>query len=111
MRIEITREGGIAFFPGLSKPRTVDLRELAPEQAESIERCVHAARFFELPSVVGPTSPGGADRTRYTLTIDEDGKRHSVQIVEPVEDPHLRALLDQLREVEKAQRAAERART
>ncbi len=110
MRIEFKREGGLAFFPGLSTPRAVDSRDLPAEQAETLERRVHAARFFEQPAVVGAVPPGGADRTRYTVTIEEGGRRHTVQLNEPVEEPQLHALLELLKQVEKEQRQAARAR-
>ncbi|MBZ4417360.1 protealysin inhibitor emfourin [Myxococcus sp. RHSTA-1-4] len=97
MRIELKREGGLAFFPGLSRPRGVDLGELPPDTAEAISRGVQEARFFEQPSTPGPASQRGADRTSYTVTIDDGGRRHSVQLVEPVEDPRLRALLELLK--------------
>lgn len=110
MRIELKREGGLAAFPGLSKPWTVELQALPAEQAEVIERSVRTARFFEQPPVVGAAAPGAADLTRYTLTIEEGGQRHSVRLIEPVADPHLRDLLALLKQVEGAQRRAARAR-
>ncbi|QSQ27574.1 hypothetical protein JY651_22840 [Pyxidicoccus parkwayensis] len=108
MRIELKREGGVAFFPGLSRPHSVDLESLPPETAEALQRAVREARFFEQPAVVG-TATRGADRTRYTVTIEDDGgQRHTVQLVEPVEEPQLRALLELLKQAEKAQRASAR---
>jgi hypothetical protein len=111
MRIEFKRDGGLAFFPGLGKPQVVDLGELPPEKAEALERSVRDARFFEQPPTVGMTSRGGADRICYTVTIEDGGRRHSVQLSEPVEEPHLHALLDLLKQAEKERREAARART
>lgn len=108
MRFELKREGGLAFFPGLSKPRPVELRALPSEQAEAVERSVHEARFFERPPVMGAASPGGADRTRYLVTIEEGERRHSVLLTEPVEDPPLRSLLELLKKVDLEQRRAAR---
>lgn len=107
MRIEFSREGGLAFFPGLSKPQAVDLGALPPERAEALERAVGAARFFELPPTVGTAS--GADRTSYTLTIQEGERRHTVRFIEPVEEPHLRALLELVKQLEKERRREARA--
>lgn len=107
MRIEFKREGGLAYFPGLSRPRSVESRELPPAQAEALEAQVRAARFFELPSVVGASSPG-ADRMRYTLSIEENGRRHTVQFLDPVEEPQLRALLELVQKLEKEHRAEAR---
>lgn len=108
MRIELKREGGLAFFPGLTKPRSVDLETLPPDTAEAIRRGVQEARFFEQPAAVG-TASRGADRTRYTVTIEDGGRKHTVQFLEPVEEPNLRALVELLQKVEKEQRAAARA--
>ncbi|RKG91878.1 protealysin inhibitor emfourin [Corallococcus terminator] len=101
MRIELKREGGVAFIPGLNRPRLFNLADLPPAQAEAITRSVQAASFFERPARVGTASKGAADQTRYTLTIEEGGRRHSVQLLEPVEDASLRALLDLLKQVER----------
>lgn len=101
MRIEIKREGGFAFVPGLNRPRQLDLRDLPPAQAEELARSVHAASFFEQPARVGVASKGAADQTRVTLTIEEEGRRHSVQLLEPVQDPHLRELLALIKKAER----------
>ena len=109
MRIELKREGGLAYFPGRSRPQAFELGELPPEQAAALEARVRAARGFEQPSLVGASHAGGADRIRYTLTLEDGGRRHSVQLIEPVEDPHLRSLLDLLKQLEKERRASARA--
>jgi len=94
VRIQLSQEGGLAAFPGLSRPRSVELSELPAEQAEAIEHGLRDARFRELPAVVGGGSASkGADQRRYTLTVEEGPRRHSVELVEPVEDPRLRELL------------------
>ncbi len=110
MHIELKREGGIAFFPGLARPRTIDVEALPPETADAIRRGVQEARFFEQPATVGTASRGAADQTRYTVTIEDGGRRHSVQLLEPVEEPHLRSLLELLQRAEKAHRATAHAR-
>ncbi|NVJ21670.1 MULTISPECIES: protealysin inhibitor emfourin [Myxococcus] len=95
VRIQLSQEGGLAAFPGLARPRSVELSELPTEQAEAIEHGLRDARFRELPAVVGGggSASKGADQRRYTLTVEEGPRRHSVKLVEPVEDPHLRELL------------------
>lgn len=102
MRIELKREGGPAYFPGLARPRSVDLERLPAEQAEALREGVRAARFFEQPPVVGATPRGAADTRRFTLTVEEEGRRHSVQLVEPVEEPRLHALLELVKQAAKA---------
>ncbi|MFB1485346.1 protealysin inhibitor emfourin [Corallococcus sp. RDP092CA] len=105
MRIELKQEGGLAYFPGLARPRSVDLTALPPATAEALQREVREARFFEQPATVGGGPTAGADRTSYTVTIeDDDGRRHSVRLVEPVQEPHLRALLGLIQEAQREQR-------
>ncbi|NOJ81390.1 protealysin inhibitor emfourin [Myxococcus xanthus] len=111
MHIEIKREGGPAYFPGLARPREVDLTSLPPEQAEALRQCVQAARFFELPPVVGALPPGAPDARRFTLTVEEGGRRHTVQFIEPVEEPRLHELLEQVTKAERAQRRGARPGT
>lgn len=101
MRIELKRDGGVAFLPGLNRPRVFNLEELPPAQAEALTRSVHAASFFQQPAVVGAAAKGAADQLRYTLTVEEGGRRHSVQLLEPVKDPHLHALLELLKQTER----------
>jgi hypothetical protein len=109
MRIELKREGGLAFFPGLARPKSLETGALPPETAEAIQRGVRDARFFEQPASVGTAARGSADQTRYTVTIEDEGRRHTVQLLEPVEEPHLRALLELLKKAEKEHRASARA--
>ena len=42
---------------------------------------VQEAGFFELPAVIAASSRG-ADRFQYNLTVEDNGKRHSVEIHE-----------------------------
>jgi hypothetical protein len=97
MHIELKAEGGIAHFPGLSKPAVIDTDQLPAEEARQLEDLVKAARFFDLPPTVGSPHPGAADFRKYTITIEDGPNRRSVQMVTPVEDGDLRRLLDYLR--------------
>ncbi len=105
MHIEFKTEGGIAHFPGLTKPIIIDSRQLSESEAAELNRCVEAARFFALPAQMGKPAPGAADYYRYTITIEANGQRHTVQITEPMTDPKLRELLGFLKAQAKAQRA------
>lgn len=105
MRIQFKMEGGLAYFPGLSQPVTIDTDRLFEEEARELARLVYAARFFELPGEAGSPQRGGADYRRYTITIEDGGQEHTVQLVDPVTEPHLQALLANVRA--KALRAAQ----
>ena len=101
MRIEFETEGGLAYFPGLSKPVAVDSSDLPEAQAAELERLVRAVGFSALPPTVGTLSKGAADYQQYTVTVEEGGQRHTVRFTDPVDDPNHRALIDTLRTLAK----------
>ena len=91
MRIEFSQAGGIAYFPALNKPITVEVDQLDVKDAEELKRLVDASHFFDLPAAIGLPVKGMADYQFYTLAISDNDRQHSVRILVPVEDP---ALLD-----------------
>jgi hypothetical protein len=97
MRIQFKMEGGIASFPGLSKPITIDSDQLPQQESDELKRLVNATHFFNLPAVIGSPAPGSADYFLYTITMQDDGKQHTVRLTDPIEDPNLRALLTYFR--------------
>src|SRR6266851_434722 len=102
MRIQLKMEGGIAYFPGLNKPIAIDSDQLLEQESDELKRLVNATRFFDLPTVMGSPSPGAADYRQYTITIQDEGKQHTVHLTDLIEDPNLQALLTYL----KARRSA-----
>ncbi len=52
MRIQLKIEGGLAYFPGLSKPITIDGNALPPQEADKLKQLLDAAHFFDLPPVL-----------------------------------------------------------
>ncbi len=108
MRIEFTLEGGIAYFPALSKPVPIEVDRLDKSEGEELKRLVEAARFFDLPATVGEPARGAADYQHYTLTIEAGGRRHTVRVLVPAQDPALRDLLQAVQKQVKAARAAGR---
>jgi hypothetical protein len=94
MRIEFKREGGFAYLPGLRKPVSVDSEQLSPEDAGELERLLREADFFNLRATPSAPPPGAADYQTYTLTIEDAGRRHTVQFTDAEPDPALRALVD-----------------
>jgi hypothetical protein len=97
MRIQFKMEGGIASFPGLSKPITIDSDQLPKQESDELKQLINATHFFDLPIVVGLPSPGSADYIQYTITIQDEGKQHTVHLTDLIEDPNLQALLTYLR--------------
>lgn len=102
MRIKLKTEGGIAFFPGLAKPVTIDTGEVGTQVREELCRLVESARFFDRPQPEPPTR--GADRRTYTVTIAEEGRERTLRLTDPVGDPGMSELLGKLRELAKAAR-------
>jgi hypothetical protein len=97
MQIQFKMEGGIAYFPGLSKPITIDSDTLPRQESDELKRLVNATRFFDLPTTMSLLSPGAADYRQYTITIEDNGKQHTVRLTDPIEDTNLQALLTYLK--------------
>lgn len=108
MRIEFAVEGGVAYFPGLAEPVIVDVELLGEDEAEQLKRLIEAARFFDLPAVVGSAAPGAADYRQFILAIDDGSKKHTVRVLEPIGDPALQELVQAVQKHVKAIRAAKR---
>jgi len=96
MVVRFVKEGGLAYFPGLPKPVSIDTNQLKKEDAEELEGLVEGARFFELPTEIGSMPSGAADYFTFTITIDKSGRAHTLRIVEPVTDPALLKLVEWL---------------
>jgi hypothetical protein len=105
MQVTFQSEGGIAHFPGLSRPTTMASDQMTAPQAAELRDLVEAAGFFERPAQVGKPAPGAADYRQYTITVDADDRRHTVKLIEPVDDPDLQRLVRFLQEQAKALRA------
>jgi hypothetical protein len=96
MRIHYSVSGGLAYFPGLARPRTLDTAALPPEIGADLANAVLASGFFALPHEVGVLPPGAADVRQYTLTIEDNGRAHTVQILDSVQEPTLQDLLQRV---------------
>jgi hypothetical protein len=93
MRVIFTTEGGVSFFPGLSRPVTIDAATLTQEERNELDRLIDEAGFFTLPAEAGKPAKGAADYRQYTITLEEQGRRHTVKASDPVDDPKLRNLI------------------
>jgi hypothetical protein len=96
MRIQLQTSGGIAYFPGLAGPRTIDVDALDPKTRDTIKRLIREADFFSLPAEA-PVRPGAADHCTYQLTVEDGARRHSISVCDPVAPPPLQQLIDLLR--------------
>jgi hypothetical protein len=96
MRIELQREGGVAFFPGLNRPIVMDTDTMSEDEANKLKELVASARIFDCPEQVGTVRPGAADYRTFTLHISDGNQQRTIKMIEPVEDVHLRALIQYL---------------
>lgn len=102
MRIELAQTGGLAYFPGLNRPVVLEVDRLDSPVAQELKGLVKAADFFNLPPLLGKPSPGAADCQSYRLTIEDGGRRHSVQALVPLQNPALAALVQAIQKHKKA---------
>lgn len=96
MRISFSRSGGLAAFPGLAAPVTLDTSSLAPAEASLLEQLVRDVRFADLPPRVGSAPAGAADYRTYVITVDDGGRSHTIHVTEPIADPTLQSLVRRL---------------
>ena len=97
MRIEFKMEGGLAHFPGLAKTVCIDSEQLSQEELAELENLVEKVGFFKLPSISAPTFKGAADYYTYTVTVEAGGRRKTVRLTDPIDDPNLQRLIIALR--------------
>lgn len=92
MRIVFERSGG---FAGMRISATIDTQALSPEQASELRSLIEAAHFFDLPKTIRSSTPGG-DQFQYQVTIEGEGKRHTIEVNDASAPASLQPLLRQL---------------
>lgn len=90
-KIEFTRTGG---FMGRKVNLTIDLDELPPDQAQTINLLIDQADFFNIPE--NPPRPSVPDSFIYTITVTSDTLQHTVQTSDMTATEKLRPLLTAL---------------
>lgn len=105
MKIDFRVDGGLAAFPGLAEPVTIECDALAPEEKEHLRALVRRADFFTRPP---PSNPPRAtpDARAYTIAIDDGPQCRTVTVREPIADPALLDLVGALRNRAAAARGA-----
>lgn len=89
MHVTIQRTGG---FAGIPLTKSIDAATLSAPEMDDLKRMIESARFFELPGLI-PSKPQ-PDRFEYQITVEQDGKKHSVTAAEPALPPELKPLVD-----------------
>jgi hypothetical protein len=101
---------GVGFFPGLAKPVVIESDQLTEAETRELGELVAATRFFDQPvRAGGALAPGAADYQQYIITIEQDSRRHTLHVTEPIDDPELRRLVRFLEA--RAKEARAKART
>ena len=90
MRIEFTRTGG---FAGMRMSSVLDTKDIPEGEAGELKQMVEAADFFNLPESL---TSGGADAFHYKITVESDGKVHTVEADERAVPPALMSLVKHL---------------
>jgi hypothetical protein len=83
MRIRFEVEGGLAAFPGLTKPITVDVDALAADEASLLVALVESAKLWEFAGGARP-SPVARDGRTYRIELEDGARHHSAVFSDPV---------------------------
>ena len=89
MRISFERSGG---FAGISMTTSVDTATLRATEANQLRRLVEAADFFDLPPKITSPTPQ-YDSFEYNLTVEANGKQHTVMVSESAVPENLKPLI------------------
>ncbi|MGO8991596.1 MAG: protealysin inhibitor emfourin [bacterium] len=106
LRISIERSGG---FAGITMKTAVDKKDLAPDEALKLHQLVEDADFFNLPREIMPPSRS-RDRFQYKLTVEENGRQHTVRVTEEAMPEKLKPLVKWLMERARQSRKSNESR-
>lgn len=91
VKVQFERSGG---FTGTKRAITVDSQSLSPREARELRERVDRADYFNLPpEIIGQK---GADQFLYTLTVESEGRRHTVRTTDAAAPEGLRPLIEWL---------------
>ena len=88
-------DGGIAAFPGLAKPVSIDCDALPAAQTARWRTLVERAGIFGAP--YEQHSAPSPDARAYTIAVDDGGACRTLTVTEPIANEALRALVTELR--------------
>ena len=103
MRVQFQTEGGIAYFPGLATPQTIDVEALDEQARRELVELIDRAQFFSLPQEL-PAPPGAADFQTNVVTIEDGERRHTVRVSDASGHPEVQTLIARLRSLAASQR-------
>ena len=89
MRINFARSGG---FANINLKAELDSADLPPERAKELTRLVAKARFFDQPA--SGAAPSMPDQFQYEVTIEGDGRSHTIKTSDDAAADDLKLLFD-----------------
>lgn len=95
MRISLERSGG---FAGITRTTNIDTATLPPNESNQVSQLIQSAGFFELPQAIA-SDTRGSDRFQYTLTVEDNGKQHTITVGESALSGDLKSLIEWLKNV------------
>jgi hypothetical protein len=91
MHVHFVRTGG---FAGLQVKTDIDSADLPADEASALLQDIENADFFSLPAEM--TAKGEVDRFQYTISVEAEGKKHTIEVSEPAMPDSLRPLVRRL---------------
>lgn len=89
--IRFERSGGVA---GIRTISTIHSESLPEEERKHLRSLIDRSGFFGLPEeIIAPPRP---DEFRYSITVEIDGKQHSVRTTDTAAPEQLKPLIDWL---------------
>ncbi len=95
MHIDFRIDGGLAAFPGLAKPVSIDCAALPANDAARLDELVRRADFFGVPQPAAAAPV--PDARAYTIAIDDGLQCRTLTLGEPIADASMRELVAELR--------------
>ena len=92
MQINFERTGG---FSGMRMTVNIDTESLSSKEACELHELVNSSNYFELPAVIA-SSTFGADRFCYRITVEDQGRKHTVQMTDEAIPDELQQLFSKL---------------
>ncbi len=92
MIIHLVRTGG---FGGMRREVRIETGSLPAAEREPLERLVGETGFFSLPARF-PKPKKGADYFTYSVTVEDEGRMHTVEAAQPSLPENLRPLIREL---------------
>jgi len=93
MHVMLQRTGG---FTGIPMNKMVDVANMTAGEINKLRQMVETANFFQLPAAI--LSAPQPDRFQYEITVEQDGKRHTVKMAETAVPAELKPLLNWIME-------------